>query len=80
MPLQTQKQEFIAHDEKNYRRVTMTPGPDSSPPYLTHLVVERNVAPSTQNQALHALLTLYKQVHLQARAEPWRLGSAQSAG
>lgn len=30
--------------------------------YLTHLVVARNVAPSTQNQALHALLFLYKQV------------------
>lgn len=34
--------------------------------FLTHLVVERNVAPSTQNQALHALLFLYKQVlHLE---------------
>ncbi|HWQ36109.1 MAG TPA: integron integrase [Blastocatellia bacterium] len=30
--------------------------------YLTHLVVERNVALSTQNQALHALLFLYQQV------------------
>jgi len=30
--------------------------------YLTHLVVACNVAPSTQNQALHALLFLYKQV------------------
>jgi integron integrase len=30
--------------------------------YLTHLVVERNVAPNTQNQALHALLFLYQQV------------------
>ena len=30
--------------------------------YLTHLVMERNVAPSTQNQAMHALLFLYKQV------------------
>lgn len=30
--------------------------------YLTYLVVERNVAPSTQNQALHSLLFLYKQV------------------
>jgi integron integrase len=30
--------------------------------FLSHLVVEQNVAPSTQNQALHALLFLYKQV------------------
>ncbi len=30
--------------------------------YLTHLVMERNVAASTQNQALHSNLFLYKQV------------------
>lgn len=30
--------------------------------YLTHLAVERNVAPSTQNQALSALLFLYRDV------------------
>lgn len=30
--------------------------------YLTYLVMERNVAAATQNQALHALLFLYKQV------------------
>lgn len=30
--------------------------------YLTYLVMEKNVAPATQNQALHALLFLYKQV------------------
>lgn len=30
--------------------------------YLTHLAVNRNVAPSTQNQALAALLFLYKEV------------------
>ena len=30
--------------------------------FLTHLAVERNVAPSTQNQALHALLFLYREV------------------
>ena len=37
-------------------------GVDEIRAYLTHLVVARNVAPSTQNQALHALLFLYKQV------------------
>lgn len=30
--------------------------------FLTHLAVEGNVAPSTQNQALNALLFLYTQV------------------
>ncbi|QQS45236.1 MAG: integron integrase [Acidobacteriota bacterium] len=30
--------------------------------FLSHLVMERNVAPSTQNQALHALLFLYREV------------------
>jgi len=30
--------------------------------FLSHLVVERNVARSTQNQALHALLFLYREV------------------
>jgi integron integrase len=30
--------------------------------FLTHLVLDRNVSPSTQNQALHALLFLYYQV------------------
>jgi len=30
--------------------------------YLTHLVVERNVSPSTQNQALNAIIFLYNNV------------------
>jgi len=30
--------------------------------FLTHLAVDRNVAPSTQNQALNALVFLYRQV------------------
>lgn len=30
--------------------------------FLSHLAVEGNVAPSTQNQALHALLFLYRDV------------------
>ncbi len=30
--------------------------------FLTHLAVDRNVAPSTQNQALHAILFLYREV------------------
>ena len=37
--------------------------------FLTHLVVERNVAPSTQNQALHAILFLYREVLDQPIAE-----------
>jgi site-specific recombinase XerD len=30
--------------------------------FLTHLAVDRNAAPSTQNQALHAILFLYRAV------------------
>ncbi len=37
--------------------------------FLTHLAVERNVAPSTQNQALCALLFLYREVL--GEALPW---------
>ena len=42
--------------------------------FLTHLAVERNVAASTQTQALSAILFLYKHVlqedDLHARPEP----------
>jgi len=38
--------------------------------FLTHLAVQRNVAPSTQNQALAAILFLYTQVH--EIELPWR--------
>ena len=30
--------------------------------FLTYLAVDRNVAPSTQNQALHAILFLYREI------------------
>ncbi len=37
-------------------------GSDDVRRYLTYLAVDRNVSPSTQNQALSALLFLYKRV------------------
>jgi len=37
-------------------------GPSGIVPFLGHLAVERNVAPSTQNQALNALVFLYQTV------------------
>ena len=37
-------------------------GPPHIQAFLTHLAVNRNVAPSTQNQALSALLFLYREV------------------
>ncbi len=45
--------------------------------FLTHLAVNRHVAASTQNQALNALVFLYKQVMEIERALIWRtdLGS-----
>lgn len=52
------KKFILFHDKRHPREM----GADEIRAYLTHLVMERNVAPSTQNQALHALLFLYKQV------------------
>jgi integron integrase len=37
-------------------------GPEHIESFLTHLAITRNVAPSTQNQALNALLFLYRRV------------------
>lgn len=37
-------------------------GPEEINAFLTHLAVEKNVAASTQNQALSAILFLYKEV------------------
>ena len=44
-------------------------GGDEIGRYLTYLAVERKVSASTQNQALSALLFLYRQV---LRVDPWR--------
>ena len=41
--------------------------------FLTHLAVERNAALSTQNQALHAILFLYREV-LGQPIDPARVG------
>ncbi|MEJ6582191.1 MAG: integron integrase [Akkermansiaceae bacterium] len=37
-------------------------GPDAITPFLNHLVLDRNVAPSTQKQALNALVFLHRSV------------------
>ena len=42
--------------------------------YLSHLVTDKNVAASTQNVALWALLFLYRQVLLHPRPEPRQQG------
>jgi integrase len=46
------------HGRRHPREV----GPAEVEAFLTHLAVERKVGASTQNQALHALLFLYRQV------------------
>ena len=51
--------EFILHHQKQHPRELGAPHIQS---YLTHLAVEREVAPSTQNQALNALVFLYRHV------------------
>ena len=53
----------------NAKRHPSDLGPDEVAAFLTHLAVDRNVAPSTQNQAKSALLFLYKEVL--GLALPW---------
>ena len=43
---------------------------------LTHLAVEQKVAPSTQNQALSALMFLYREVY--QRNTDWRLNAVRA--
>lgn len=52
------KRYIYFHNKKHPRDM----GADEIVEYLTHLAVKRKVSPSTQNQALSALLFLYKQV------------------
>jgi len=57
---------FILFHGKRHPREMGTPELEA---FLTHLAVERNVSPSTQNQALAALLFLYREVlHIEL---PW---------
>ncbi len=44
------------------RREELSDGESKIEAFLTHLAVEGNVSPSTQNQAMNALVFLYKQV------------------
>jgi hypothetical protein len=44
------------------RREDLSGGERKIEAFLTHLAVEGNVAPSTQNQSMNALVFLYKQV------------------
>lgn len=52
------KRYIYFHNKKHPRDM----GADEVTAFLTHLAVNRNVSPSTQNQALSALLFLYKSV------------------
>ena len=52
------KRFILFHDKRHPKDM----GVEEIRAFLTHLVMERNVAASTQNQALHSLLFLYKQV------------------
>ena len=56
--LQVIRRFITFHDKKH----PATLGPDGVRQYLTYLAVERNVAASTQNVALNALVFLYRDV------------------
>jgi len=50
------------HYHKMLKREDLQEGEKKIEIFLTHLAVEKNVAPSTQNQAMNALVFLYKEV------------------
>ncbi len=50
---------FILHHQKRHPRERE---PEAIRDFLSHLAVERSVAPATQNQALNALVFLYRHV------------------
>jgi len=52
------KSYILYHNKKHPKDM----GKDEIESFLTHLAVEKNVAPSTQNQAFNAILFLYKEV------------------
>ncbi len=54
------KRFILFHNMKS--RADLINGEDKIEAFLTHLAVEKNVAPSTQNQAMNALVFLYKRV------------------
>jgi integron integrase len=52
----------FAHFHKMRSREDLLPPEPMIEAFLTHLAVNKNVAPSTQNQAMNALIFLYKRV------------------
>jgi len=52
------KRFIIFHDKRHPKEM----GEKEIGEYLTHLAVDRNVAPKTQNQALNAIIYLYKYI------------------
>ena len=52
------KKYILFHDKKHPKEM----GKEEIEAYLTHLAVDKNVSPTTQNQAFNAILFLYKEV------------------
>jgi len=52
------KRYILFHDKRHPQEM----GASEIEAFLTHLAVDRNIAASTQNQALSALLFLYREV------------------
>jgi len=52
------KSYILYHNKRHPKEM----GRDEIEAFLTHLAVEKNVAPSTQNQAFNAILFLYREV------------------
>lgn len=64
---------FIVHCGRRHPRDL---GAEDVRRFLTHLAIERRVAPSTQNQALSAILFLYR--HVLEVEPPWIEGAARA--
>ena len=59
------------HFHRMRSREDLLPAEPKIESFLTHLAVEGNVATATQNQAMNALVFLYKRVLRQAMFKVW---------
>ena len=66
------KRYILFHHKRHPREM----GPAEVRAFLTHLAVNRNVSASTQNQALNALVFMYRDV---VRREPGEIGNFERA-
>ena len=72
------KRFILFHNKRHPRAMGREPPGREIEAFLTHLVLERRIAPSTQNQALHAIIFLYRKMLDQPIAE--RINALRAQG